>query len=194
MCRQLPNVQNYGSIALEKGWQGATCGTSVFLQGKSRASLVAQRWRIRLPMQETQEMWVRFLGWKDPLEKEMATHSSILAWENSMEQRSRLGYCPWGHKRLDATEHSWMPFCWSDRILVGNVDPWEEWGAESRRAWEACPWDLPQMEGTKAKAETRPRAPYPWLCSLHTEIPVEETSWTVGLLRIPGPREFSLYK
>ena len=28
-----------------------------------------------------QEMWVEFLGWEDPLEKEMATHSSILAWE-----------------------------------------------------------------------------------------------------------------
>ena len=27
-----------------------------------------------------QETWVRFLGWEDPLEKEMATHSSILAW------------------------------------------------------------------------------------------------------------------
>ena len=27
------------------------------------------------------ETWVRFLGWEDPLEKEMATHSSILAWE-----------------------------------------------------------------------------------------------------------------
>ena len=27
-----------------------------------------------------QEMWVRFLGWEDPLEKEMATYSSILAW------------------------------------------------------------------------------------------------------------------
>ena len=26
------------------------------------------------------ETWVRFLGWEDPLEKEMATHSSILAW------------------------------------------------------------------------------------------------------------------
>ena len=25
-------------------------------------------------------MWVRFLGWEDPLEEEMATHSSILAW------------------------------------------------------------------------------------------------------------------
>ena len=32
----------------------------------------------RLPaMQET---WVRSLGWEDPLEKEMAAHSSILAW------------------------------------------------------------------------------------------------------------------
>ena len=26
------------------------------------------------------EMWVQSLGWEDPLEKEMATHSSILAW------------------------------------------------------------------------------------------------------------------
>ena len=28
-----------------------------------------------------QETWVRFLGWEDPLEKEMAIHSSILAWK-----------------------------------------------------------------------------------------------------------------
>ena len=34
-----------------------------------------------LPMQEMQEMWVRFLGLEDPLEKEMATHSSILDWK-----------------------------------------------------------------------------------------------------------------
>ena len=31
-----------------------------------------------LPMQE---MWVQSLGWEDPLEKEMETHSSVLAWE-----------------------------------------------------------------------------------------------------------------
>ena len=31
-------------------------------------------------MQETQEMQVRSPGWEDPLEKEMAIHSSILAW------------------------------------------------------------------------------------------------------------------
>ena len=33
----------------------------------------------RLPA--VQETWVRSLSWKDPLEKEMATHSSILAWK-----------------------------------------------------------------------------------------------------------------
>ena len=31
-------------------------------------------------MQEPQETWVPSLGWEDPLEKDMATHSSILAW------------------------------------------------------------------------------------------------------------------
>ena len=31
-------------------------------------------------MQEPQESWVPFLGWKDPLEEELATHSIILAW------------------------------------------------------------------------------------------------------------------
>ena len=32
-------------------------------------------------MQETQNMRVRFLGWEDPLEEGMATHSSVFAWE-----------------------------------------------------------------------------------------------------------------
>ena len=39
--------------------------------------LIAQSVK-RLP--EVQETWIQFLDWKDPLEKEMATHSSILAW------------------------------------------------------------------------------------------------------------------
>ena len=41
------------------------------------ASLVAQTVKRLSTMQET---WVCSLGWEDPLEKEMATHSSILAW------------------------------------------------------------------------------------------------------------------
>ena len=44
---------------------------------ESSASLVAQRLK-RLP--SMRETWVQFLGWEDALEKEMATHSSILAW------------------------------------------------------------------------------------------------------------------
>ena len=43
----------------------------------TRASLVAQWQRICLPMQETQ---IQCLGWEDPLEEDMATHSTILAW------------------------------------------------------------------------------------------------------------------
>ena len=43
-----------------------------------RASLLAQRSTSHQPMQET---WVPSLDWEDPLEKEMATYSSILAWE-----------------------------------------------------------------------------------------------------------------
>ena len=40
---------------------------------------MAQWQRTCLPMQEMQEMWVRSLGREDPLEKDMATHSSLLA-------------------------------------------------------------------------------------------------------------------
>ena len=41
------------------------------------ASLVAQRLK---HLHARRETWVQSLGWEDPLEKEMATHSSILAW------------------------------------------------------------------------------------------------------------------
>ena len=41
---------------------------------------MAQWQSICLPVQEKQEIWVQFLGREDPLEEEMATHSSILAW------------------------------------------------------------------------------------------------------------------
>ena len=34
-----------------------------------------------LAMQELQETWVQSLGWEDPLEKDMATHFSILVWK-----------------------------------------------------------------------------------------------------------------
>ena len=49
-----------------------------YLQEHSRASLVAQTVKYLSAMQETR---VQSLGWKDALDKGMATHSSILAWE-----------------------------------------------------------------------------------------------------------------
>jgi len=49
----------------------------------SWASLVAQIIKNPPAMRET---WVRSLGWEDPLEEGMATHSSILAWRIPMDR------------------------------------------------------------------------------------------------------------
>ena len=54
-------------------------------------------------MQETQETQVWSLGQEDPLEKEMETHSSILAWRIQWTV-SLVGYNPWGPKESDITE------------------------------------------------------------------------------------------
>ena len=68
------------------------------------ASLVAQRLKHLPAMKET---WVRSLGQEDPLEKEMATHSSILPGE-SHGWRSLVGYSPRGRQESDTTE--WLHF------------------------------------------------------------------------------------
>ena len=61
------------------------------------------------------EMQVQSLGLEDPLEEEMATHSSILAWKVH-GQRSKVGYSPSGDKESDMTE--WLPlFFFSNCIL-----------------------------------------------------------------------------
>ena len=61
----------------------------------SWASLVAQTVKNLTAMQE---VWVQSLGREDPLEKGMATHSSILAWRIPPDSS------PWGHKESDVTE------------------------------------------------------------------------------------------
>ena len=44
-----------------------------------------------LAIHEPQQLWVQFLGWEDPLEEFMASHSSILAWRITwMEEAGRL--------------------------------------------------------------------------------------------------------
>ena len=53
-------------------------------------------------MQETQEMWVQSVGQEDPLEEEMATHSSSLAWKIPWTEEPG-GLQPQGHKELGTT-------------------------------------------------------------------------------------------
>ena len=50
-----------------------------------------------------QETQLKSLGREDPMEEEMAIHSSILTWRIPWTE-SLVGYSPWGHKELDATE------------------------------------------------------------------------------------------
>ena len=64
------------------------------------ASLVAQMVKNPTAMRET---WVPSLGWEDPLEEGMATHSSILAWEIPWTEKPG-GLQSMGHKESDTTE------------------------------------------------------------------------------------------
>ena len=76
------NAGDLGSIPGKIPWRRDRLPTPVFWPGKfhglySWASLVAQKVK-NLPA--VQETWDQFLGQEDPLEKEKATHSSILTW------------------------------------------------------------------------------------------------------------------
>ena len=68
------------------------------------ASQVAQWYRICLLMQD---MRVPSLGQEDPLKKETATHTSILAWIIAWTEEP--GSSPWSRKELDTTEHARVP-------------------------------------------------------------------------------------
>ena len=83
-------------------WQTNTYLGEVEDEDYIKVSLVAQTVK-RLPtMRETR---VRSLGWEDPLEKEMANHSTpVFLPGKSHGRRILVGYSPWGRKELDMTE------------------------------------------------------------------------------------------
>ena len=107
-------LSGYGWGALGLVWNHLTSRSALmtwvlgWVKTTLWASLVAQTVK-NLPA--VWETWVLSLGQEDPLEKGMATHSSILAWEFH-GQRRLAGYSPWGCKQLDMTEwltpHTWM--------------------------------------------------------------------------------------
>ena len=109
----------------------------------SRASLVAQRLK-RLPAMR--RSWVRSLGREDPLEKEMATHASILAWgipwtEAPRSSRGFLGSS--AVKNLPSMQEMQVRF-------LGQEDPLEEGTAThfSMLAWTEDPGGLQSLQST----------------------------------------------
>ena len=82
----MPSLTYYGKIS-----PSVICDTG-FLGG----SVVK-----KLPVK--QETWVQSLGQEDPLEKEMATHSCILAWKIPWTEEPVRLYSSWGHKESGTT-------------------------------------------------------------------------------------------
>ena len=81
------------------------------------ASLVMQRLKHLPAMWET---WVRSLGQEDPLEKEMATHSSILAWRIPWTEELG-GLQSMGRKELDTTERLQFHFHFGNAALINYL-------------------------------------------------------------------------
>ena len=71
------SIPNFLTMCFSPSSPVATISSFIVLLFLDEASLVAQTVKHLPAMRET---WVQSLGWEDPLEKEMATHSSILAW------------------------------------------------------------------------------------------------------------------
>ena len=86
-------------------FQAAGCALSLEV-----TSLVAQTVKSLPAVQET---WVQSLGWEDPLEKEMATHSSILAW--------RIPWTVAWWATAHVVEKSWTPLSAQPQHILGGV-------------------------------------------------------------------------
>ena len=103
---------------------------------------MAQRLKRLPPMPETP---VQSLGWEDTLEKEMAIHSSTIAWKIPWTEEL-VGYSPWGREESDTTERLHFPFSLS-RSGEGNGNPLQCSCLENPRdgrAWWAALYGVAQ--------------------------------------------------
>ena len=133
------------------------------LHGLHEAPLVAQMIKCLPAMQETR---VRSLGWEDPLEKGMATHSRILAWRIPWTEESGR-YGPEGRKELDtwACLHFLFAFMW----VTCCSWIWVNIG---------LPWRLRDLPAMQEMQKT-------WGLSLGWEDPLEE-EWQSTPVFLPG--------
>ena len=87
-----------------------------------------------------QETWVQSLGWEDPLEKWMATHSSITAWRIPWTEEPGGLYSSWGHKELDMTEQlthkSIFIYRWHVKNIKGFLKKKKKQLLELKQTWQ----------------------------------------------------------
>ena len=112
-------------------------------------SLVAQMVKNLPAMQET---WVQSLGQEDPLEKEMATHSSILVWKIPWTEEPGRLQSTWGCKESDTTERLTLSISqrggwrradlslghFSCSFSFGSCN--SRWSREGLGDWVCCCW------------------------------------------------------
>ena len=82
--------------------------SQIYIHGSLSCFVVAQMLKNLLAMQE---IWVRSLGQDDPLEKEMATHSSILAWRSLWAEEPGGLQSIWSQR----AGHNWVTNTWTAR-------------------------------------------------------------------------------
>ena len=116
-----------------------------------------------LPMKEMQKMQVWSLGWEDALEEEMATHSSILAWKNSMDRGAWWATVHGFAKSWTwlSTQHDFLPYSvgWHSRDLTSLTQKRDshivkktiwggmwKWKLLSRIQLFGTPWTIQSVE------------------------------------------------
>ena len=98
---QLPQTKSHASLSL------LFAGPWSVLWNRLLKNLGLSQWlRSACSCRRLRETWVRSLGWEDPLEKEMTTHSSIYAWEIPWTEEPG-GLQSMGLQKSDATEHTY---------------------------------------------------------------------------------------
>ena len=104
------------------------------------------------PMQET---WIQSLGQEDPLQKEMATHSNILAWEIPWTEEL-MDYSLWGCKRvrLLLSRFSRVRLYATPEMAAHQAPP--SLGFSRQEHWSGLPFHSPMHESEKWK----------WSCSI----------------------------
>ena len=128
------------------------------LRCSSAVSFAMAQWVKKPPaMQETQEMWIWSLGWEDPLEEEMATNSSILAWKIPWTEEPCKLLCM-GSNMPEWMSTYCMLICCASSAPPETVPPLIENIKFKLRTWRECSvtsvvsdsWD-PTDSGSQAK-------------------------------------------